>query len=45
MAPTNDMLKIAIKFKPNFVCIVPEKSEEITTEGGLNVFKKKYLNN
>jgi len=39
MAPTNKMLKIAIKSKPNFVCIVPEKREELTTEGGLNLNK------
>ena len=31
------MLKIALKSKPNFVCIVPEKREELTTEGGLNL--------
>ena len=42
MAPTSEMLKIAIKNKPNYVCIVPEKRREITTEGGLNV-KKKFL--
>ena len=28
------MLKIALKSKPNFVCIVPEKRKELTTEGG-----------
>ena len=39
MACNNEMLKIAIKYKPNFVCIVPEKRNEVTTEGGLN-FKK-----
>ena len=39
IAPTNEMLKIAIKNKPNFVCIVPEKRKEITTEGGLNINK------
>ena len=39
MAPTKEMLKIATKNKPNFVCIVPEKRKEITTEGGLNVSK------
>ena len=33
------MLKIAIKHKPNFVCIVPEKRAEITTEGGLDLSK------
>ena len=36
MAANDEMLKIAIKYKPNFVCIVPEKRKEITTEGGLN---------
>ena len=41
MAPTKEMLKIAIKNKPNFVCIVPEKRREITTEGGLNIKKNK----
>jgi len=39
IAPTNEMLKIAIRHKPNFVCIVPEKRSEITTEGGLNLNK------
>ena len=39
MAPTKEMLNIAIKHKPNFVCIVPEKRMELTTEGGLNVKK------
>ena len=37
IAPTNEMLKIALKSKPSFVCIVPEKREELTTEGGLNL--------
>ena len=46
MAPTREMLKIAIKYKPDFVCIVPEKRKEITTEGGLNLKKKiKFLKN
>tara|TARA_Y100000310_G_C20645026_1_gene796055 strand:+ start:707 stop:1426 length:720 start_codon:yes stop_codon:yes gene_type:complete len=39
IAATHEMLKIAIKNKPNFVCIVPEKRKEITTEGGLNINK------
>ena len=39
MAPTKEMLNIALKNKPNFVCIVPEKRKEITTEGGLNLKK------
>ena len=37
IAATNEMLKIALRHKPNFVCIVPEKRKEITTEGGLNL--------
>ena len=37
IAPTKEMMKIALKSKPNFVCIVPEKREELTTEGGLNL--------
>ena len=44
MAPTKQMLKIALKHKPAFACIVPEKRKEITTEGGLNLdFNKKFL--
>ena len=34
-----DVLKVALKNKPNFICIVPEKRKEITTEGGLNLSK------
>tara|TARA_B100000424_G_C22942254_1_gene501355 strand:+ start:22 stop:738 length:717 start_codon:yes stop_codon:yes gene_type:complete len=41
MAANYEMLKIAIKTRPNFVCIVPEKRKEITTEGGLNLKKNK----
>ena len=41
MASNIKMLKIALKNKPNFVCLVPEKREEITTEGGLNLKKNK----
>ena len=43
IAPTKEMLRIAIKYKPDFVCIVPEKRKEITTEGGLDVKKKQKL--
>ena len=43
IAPTNEMLNIAIKNKPNFVCIVPEKRKELTTEGGLNILKNKKI--
>ena len=42
IAPTNKMLKIALKSKPNFVCIVPEKRKELTTEGGLNLNKNNF---
>ena len=41
IATTKEMLKIVIKNKPEFVCIVPEKRTEITTEGGLNLNKNK----
>ena len=33
------MLRIALKNKPNFICIVPENRKEVTTEGGLNLSK------
>ncbi len=37
MAITEEMIAIAIKTKPTFVCLVPEKRAELTTEGGLDV--------
>ena len=37
MAPTREMIEIAIRTKPNACCIVPEKREEVTTEGGINI--------
>ncbi|MGE6482044.1 pyridoxine 5'-phosphate synthase [Psychrobacter namhaensis] len=37
MAATNEMLAIANKVKPFWVCLVPEKRAELTTEGGLDV--------
>ena len=37
IASTKEMLKIATVTKPPFICIVPEKRKEITTEGGLNL--------
>jgi len=44
IAATNEMLKIALRHKPPFICIVPEKRKEITTEGGLNLnFNKIFL--
>lgn len=36
MASTDEMVGIALKYKPNAVCLVPERREERTTEGGLN---------
>ena len=39
MAATEEMLDIAVRTKPNAVCLVPEKRQEITTEGGLNIEK------
>ena len=35
------IIKIALKIKPDFICIVPENRREVTTEGGLNVKKNK----
>mgnify|MGYP006089992491 CR=1 FL=1 len=35
------VLKIALKNKPSYVCLVPENRKEITTEGGLNLSKNK----
>ena len=37
MAPTLEMLNIALETKPERVCLVPEKRKEVTTEGGLNI--------
>jgi pyridoxine 5-phosphate synthase len=37
MAATADMLRIALSTKPHAVCLVPERREELTTEGGLDV--------
>ncbi len=37
MAATDEMQRIALRHKPHAVCIVPEKREERTTEGGLEV--------
>ena len=46
IAATNEMLKIALRHRPPFICIVPEKRKEITTEGGLKLnFKKSFLKN
>jgi pyridoxine 5-phosphate synthase len=37
MAPTDEMVKIALAVKPHLVTLVPERREELTTEGGLEV--------
>ena len=46
IASTPEMVKIALKHKPDFICIVPEKRKEVTTEGGLNLnYKTNFLKN
>ncbi|MGQ0686610.1 pyridoxine 5'-phosphate synthase [Bradyrhizobium sp.] len=37
MAATDDMLRISLATRPHAVCLVPERREELTTEGGLDV--------
>ncbi|WP_424312543.1 pyridoxine 5'-phosphate synthase [Haloferula sp.] len=37
MGVTTEMLELALKVRPEFVCLVPETREEVTTEGGLDV--------
>ncbi|MGL4680206.1 MAG: pyridoxine 5'-phosphate synthase, partial [Plesiomonas shigelloides] len=37
MAVTEEMLDIACEIRPHYCCLVPEKREEVTTEGGLDV--------
>lgn len=44
MAACDEIVQIALKVQPYSVCIVPEKRQEVTTEGGLDVFsQKKHL--
>jgi pyridoxine 5-phosphate synthase len=38
-AVTEEMVSIALKIKPHDICLVPERREELTTEGGLDVVK------
>ena len=50
MAATTEMSKIAKKVMPHYITLVPEKRNEVTTEGGLNLtsnedFYKKYVKN
>ncbi|MDR3049687.1 MAG: pyridoxine 5'-phosphate synthase [Elusimicrobiota bacterium] len=44
MAAEDEIINIAVDAKPDFVCLVPEKRQELTTEGGLNVLgsQKKF---
>ena len=39
MAATDEMVNIALRIQPNAVCLVPEKRQELTTEGGLDIIK------
>ena len=39
MANTQEMVKIALQVQPQYVCLVPENRQEITTEGGLDIIK------
>lgn len=41
MANTPEIVALALKLKPEIVCLVPERRQEITTEGGLNVAAEK----
>ena len=38
MAATEEMVALALKHRPHAACIVPERREEVTTEGGLDAF-------
>jgi pyridoxine 5-phosphate synthase len=39
MAATEEMLRIALRVRPDAVCLVPERPEEVTTQGGLDLTK------
>lgn len=41
MAPTDEMVAIALDIKPDYVTLVPERREEVTTEGGLDIVGQK----
>ncbi len=43
MAATNEMLEIALRHRPNACCLVPERRQELTTEGGLNVVDQEEI--
>ena len=41
ISTNKDIVKNALKIKPQYICIVPENRNEVTTEGGLNLFRNK----
>ena len=41
MAVTSEMIKLACEVKPTYCCLVPEKRQELTTEGGLDIISGK----
>lgn len=41
MGATDEMTRIAIRIRPEWACLVPEKRQEVTTEGGLDLVKNK----
>ena len=48
IAPTEEMIDITLSLQPHSVCFVPERRQELTTEGGLNILScieilKKYI--
>ena len=43
LAPTDEMIEIALDVQPQDVCLVPERREERTTEGGLDLIKNYNL--
>jgi len=43
MAATDEMVRIALATKPHAVCLVPERREEVTTEGGLDVVRQQNV--
>ena len=43
ISTNSQIVNIALRIKPNFICIVPENRKEITTEGGLNLKKNKKI--
>lgn len=45
LGATDEMVQFALKLKPSWICFVPEKREEKTTEGGLNLLDDKVYQN